>query len=188
MKKDVLRTIKNDMWDVRANKKYCQAEIKLRLREVEQRRKDALAEYEALPEDDFFRSYAFRTTNERFDRERIDVVKEVFDRYDNYQSYYLIYNDGSSVVITAEEILGGEPFPKMSGIVYAQMVSADDYMDTESGDLDFYTDESLQKCGYDYSVEDERKYQYELAIEFKFGTQWSKELHASHPEFVPMAI
>lgn len=188
MKKDVLRIIKNDMWDVLSNKKYLQAEIKVRLREIEGRRKEALAEYKDLPEDDFYRQYMFRSLNERYDRERIEVIGNLFEQWHNSQSYYLIYKDGSCVCITAEDILGGEKFPKVSDVVYAYMVSADDEMDTETGDLDFYTEERMEACDYDYDIEDERKWQYETAVEFKFGTEWSRKYQLAHPEFVPMSI
>lgn len=188
MKKDVLKVIKNDMWDTLSNKKYLQAEIKAALKDVEEQRKEALADYQDLPEEDSFRQYMFRSLNERYDRRRVEVIGNLFEQWHNCQSYYLIYKDGSSVCITAEDILGGEKFPKVSDVVYAYMISADDEMDTESGDLDFYTDERLEACDYDYDVEDERKWQYETAVEFKFGTEWSQQYKQAHPEFVPMSI
>ncbi len=188
MKKDILRFIKNDMWETRHNKKDVQAMLKVELAELEARRQEALAEYADLPESDWYRAYAFRTTNERYDQRRIEVIGRVIDQWHNDQSYHLIYKDGSVVCITAEEILSGEPFPKMSDIVYAELMSADDHMDTESGDLDFYSEERMEACGWDYEAEDERKWQYETAIQFKFGTEWSARWSQMHPEFVPMAI
>ena len=76
----------------------------------------------------------------------------------------------------------------MSDIVYAEMSSADDHMDTESGDLDWYTDERMEACGWDYDAEDERRWQYETAIQYKFQTVGSLRWRQEHPEFVPMAI
>lgn len=186
MKKDVLRYIKNDMWEVLSNKKYLQAEIKGKLKEIEERRKEALAEYKNLPEDDWYRQYAFRTTNEHFDSERVRAIFDLYERWHNNQSYYLIYKDGSCVCITAEDILGGEKFPKVSDVVYAYMMSADDELDTESGDLDFYSDERMEACDWDYSVEDERKEVYEMSIEVRFGTDCGKKYQQRHPEFVPV--
>ena len=188
MKRDVLRCIKNDMWETRHNKKDVQAMIKRELAELEARRKEALAEYADLPEDDWYRAYAFRTTNEAYDQRRIEVIGRVINQWHNDQSYHLIYKDGSVACITAEEILSGEPFPKMSDIVYAEMFSADDHMDTETGDLDWYSDERMEACDWNYEAEDERKWQYETAIQFKFGTEWSRTWKQAHPEFIPMEI
>ena len=112
----------------------------------------------------------------------------MYDRWHNDQMYHLIYKDGSEVVITAEEILSGEPFPKMSDIVYAEMSSADDHMDTETGNLYWYSDERMEACDWDYDVEGERVWQYETAIQYKFGTEWAKRYSRQHPEFIPMAI
>ena len=44
MKKDILRYIKNDMWETRHSKKDVQAMLKAELAELETRRKEALAE------------------------------------------------------------------------------------------------------------------------------------------------
>lgn len=188
MKRDILRFIKNDMWEVRHCKKDVQAQLKEALNELEARRKEALAEYAGLPEDDWYRAYAFRTTNERYDRERTEVVSRVYNQWHNDQSYHLIYKDGSVVCIHADEILSGEPFPKMSDIVYAEMSSADDHMDTETGDLHWYSDERMEACGWNYDAEDEAVWQYETAIQFKFGTEWSKRWSRLHPDFVPVEI
>ncbi len=188
MKRDILRLIKNDMWEVRHCKKDVQQQVKVELAELESRRKEALAEYAGLPEDDWYRAYAFRTTNERYDKLRLEVIGRVMYNWQNDQSYHLIYKDGSEVCITAEEILSGEPFPKMSDIVYAEMSTADDHMDTETGDLHWYSDESMEACGWNYDAEDERKWQYETAIQYKFGTEWSRRYSREHPDFVPMSI
>ena len=57
MKKDILRYIKNDMWEVRHCKKDVQAQLKQELAELEARRKEALADYVDLPEDDWYRVF-----------------------------------------------------------------------------------------------------------------------------------
>jgi len=188
MNKQTLRTIKNDMWDVLSNKKYVQASIKQLQKEIERERKEALEEYIGLPEDDWYRSYGFRITNEAYDRRLADAVDYLYSQWHNDQVYYLIYKDGSEVVISAEEILGGVKFPKVSDVVYAEMSSADDHMDTETGDLDWYSDAAMEACDYDYDAEDERKWQYETAIQYKFGTEWARRWQQSHPEFAPVAI
>lgn len=144
MKKNILRLIKNDMWEVRHCKKDVQAQLKAKLAELEAERKEALAEYAGLPEDDWYRAYAYRTTNEAYDRRRQDAISSVFNMWHNDQSYHLIYKDGSVVRISAEETLSGDPFPKMSDIVYAEVSSADDHMDTETGDLDWYNVERMK--------------------------------------------
>lgn len=188
MKRDILRLIKNDMWDIRGSKKYVRDDLKRKVADVESRRKEALAEYDHLPEDDWYRQYGYRTVNRNYDKLVQKAVEWVFDQYHNDQMYHLIYKDGSEVCITAEEILSGEPFPKMSDIVYAEMSTADDHMDTETGDLHWYSDESMEACGWNYDAEDERKWQYETAIQYKFGTEWSRRYSREHPDFVPMAI
>lgn len=188
MKKDILRYIKNDMWEVRHCKKDVQAMLKAELAELEARRKEALAENESLDVSDVSKAWFNRQTNETYDRRRQELISSVYDRWHNDQMYHLIYKDGSEVVITAEEILSGEPFPKMSNIVYAELSSADDHMDTETGDLHWYSDESMEASGWDYDAEDERVWQYETAIQFKFGTAWSQRYSRQNPEFVPMAV
>ncbi len=188
MLKDVLKTIKQDMKDVRSNKPYMQAVLKAELAELEARRKEALSEYADLPESDWYRGYAFRTTNEMYDQRRIEVIGRVIYQWHNDQSYHLIYKDGSVTCITAEEILSGEPFPKLSDIVYAEMSSADDHIDTETGDLHWYSDEHMEACDWNYEVEDDHKWQYETAIQYKFHTEWSIRWKAEHPDFVPQPI
>lgn len=188
MKKDVLRFIKNDMWEVRHNKRYLQASLKTRLAQIESDRKEALSENNQLGLNREVKMWSDLRTNEVYDRRRTAAIVDEYERWHNDQSYYLIYKDGSDVCITAEDILGGEPFPKMSDIVYAEMFSADDWMDTEVGDLDWYSDESLKNCDWNYEVEDERRWQYETAIQYKFGTAWSIRHHWQNPEFVPMEI
>lgn len=190
MKKDYLRAIKNDMWDVRSSKKWLQLSLKSKLKELEADRKAALDEHFASVEDreSWVSGYFARQINENYDRRRAELISSEYEAYHNNQTYQLIYKDGREVVISAEDILSGEPFPKMSDIVYAYLMSADDEMDTETGDLDFYSDERLKACDYDYEAEDDRRWQYETAIQFKFGTEWAEKYHRAHPEFVPAAI
>ena len=169
MKRDILKLIKNDMWETRHNKKYVQAMLKAQLAELEARRKEAIAENDDVADEEV-RGWFNRDVNRAYDRRRQELISSVYDFWHNDQMYHLIYKDGSEVVITAEEILSGEPFPKMSDIVYAEMSSADDHMDTETGDLYWYSDERMEACDWDYDVEGERVWQYETAIQFRFGT------------------
>ena len=170
MKRDILKLIKNDMWETRHNKKYVQAMLKAQLAELEARRKEAIAENDDVADEEV-RGWFNRDVNRAYDRRRQELISSVYDFWHNDQMYHLIYKDGSEVVITAEEILSGEPFPKMSDIVYAEMSSADDHMDTETGDLYWYSDERMEACDWDYDVEGERVWQYETAIQFRFGTE-----------------
>ncbi len=188
MKRDILKLIKNDMWYTRHDKKDVQAMLKAELAELEARRKEELDDNAALDVSPESLAYFNWQTNERYDRRRQELISSVYDRWHTDQMYHLIYKDGSEVVITAEEILSGEPFPKMSDIVYAEMSSADDHMDTETGDLYWYSDERMAACGGDYAAEDEAVWQYETAIQYKFGTEWAKRWSQKHPEFVPMEI
>ena len=187
MKRDILKLIKNDMWETRHNKKDVQAMLKAQLAELEARRKEAIAENDDVADEEV-RGWFNRDVNRTYDRRRQELISNVYDFWHNDQMYHLIYKDGSEVAITAEEILSGEPFPKMSDIVYAEMSSADDHMDTETGNLYWYSDERMEACDWDYEVEGERVWQYETAIQYKFGTEWSKRYSRVHPEFVPMEI
>ena len=187
MKRDILKLIKNDMWETRHNKKYVQAMLKAQLAELEARRKEAIAENDDVADEEV-RGWFNRDVNRAYDRRRQELISSVYDFWHNDQMYHLIYKDGSEVVITDEEILSGEPFPKMSDIVYAEMSSADDHMDTETGNLYWYSDERMEACDWDYDVEGERVWQYETAIQFRFGTEWAKRWNQKHPEFVPMEI
>ena len=187
MKRDILKLIKNDMWETRHNKKYVQAMLKAQLAELEARRKEAIAENDDVADEEV-RGWFNRDVNRAYDRRRQELISSVYDFWHNDQMYHLIYKDGSEVVITAEEILSGAQFPKMSDIVYAEMSSADDHMDTETGDLYWYSDERMEACDWDYDVEGERVWQYETAIQFRFGTEWAKRWNQKHPEFVPMEI
>ena len=187
MKKDILKIIKNDMWDTLSNKKHLQAHLKKLLAEVERQRKDDLAEHDGI-EDMNFRKWLNQQTNEIYDRRRREVIDEEYECWHNDQMYYLIYKDGSEVVISAEEIISGVKFPKVSDVVYAEMSSADDHMDTETGDLYWYSDERMKACDWNYDAEDEAIWQYETVIQYKFGTVWAKRWAQDHPEFVPIAI
>ena len=155
MKRDILKLIKNDMWETRHNKKYVQAMLKAQLAELEARRKEAIAENDDVADEEV-RGWFNRDVNRAYDRRRQELISSVYDFWHNDQMYHLIYKDGSEVVITAEEILSGEPFPKMSDIVYAEMSSADDHMDTETGDLYWYSDERMEACDWDYRSEERR--------------------------------
>lgn len=187
MKKDILKSIKNDMWAVLACKKQAQQQLKMEVAKLEAERQQALASHKDV--DDFGTRYWLdKMTNEAYDRQKTNVIQDVYDQWHNYQSYYLIYKDGSEVCISAEEIIAGMKFPKMSDIVYAEMSSADDHLDTESGELDWYSDERLEACGWDYAVEDERKFQYETAIQYKYKTEWARRWKESHPDFVPIKV
>ena len=188
MKRDILKLIKTDMWETRHCKKDIRDMLKYELAELEARRKEALADNAALGVSPESLAYFNRQTNETYDRRRQELIGQVIDRFHNDQMYHLIYKDGSEVCILAEEILSGMPFPKMSDIVYAEFSSADDHMDTETGDLDWYTDERMEACDWNYEVEDDRRWQYETAIQFKFGTEWSQQYSRKHPEFVPMEV
>ncbi len=187
MLKNVLKTIKVDMRETRSNKKYMQAMLKAELAKLEIRRQEALAENNDIADEDS-RSWLNRQVNKAYNSRRQDVINDVFSRWHNDQSYYLIYKDGSEVYITAEDILNGDPFPKMPDIVYAEMSSAYDHMDTETGDLHWYSDEHMESCDWNYEVEDERKWQYDTAIQFKYGTEWSRQWFSLHPDFVPQPI
>ena len=187
MKRDILKLIKNDMWETRHNKKDVQAMLKAQLAELEARRKEAIAENDDVADEEV-RGWFNRDVNRAYDRRRQELISNVYDFWHNDQMYHLIYKDGSEVAITAEEILSGEPFPKMSDIVYAEMSSADDHMDTETGNLYWYSDERMEACDWDYDVEGEAVWQFETALQFKFGTEWAQRWRQMHPEFVPVEI
>lgn len=188
MNKETLRYIKNDMWQTLYNKKDLQAVLKRKLKQVEAERKEALAENEGYGYDENSLAWFNERTNRIYNQRRIAVIENEYSQWHNDKSYYLIYKDGSCVCISAEEILGGEKFPKMSDIVYAMLQSADEIIDTEGGDVDWYSDAHMEACDWNYKVEDNRKWQYETAIEFKFGTEWAIKYRQNNPGFIPVEI
>lgn len=188
MLKDRLKAIKTDMRDVRSNKADCQCEVRCHLRELERERKRALAECERTYTDMGSRLCERDRINRKFDQLQEIEQDRILNRWHSDQQYYLIYADGSEAIISAEEILLGEKFPRITGIVYAELFSADDHFDTETGDLYWYSEERLQACGYDYEAENDSKWQYETAIQYKYRTEWSRSWSRAHPEFVPQEI
>ena len=188
MQKDRLNAIKKDMRDVRSSRSACQSELDRRLRELERERREALAENERCKASEAYRLCERDRIEKRFEQLRAVAADDVLSRWHDEQVYYLIYRDGSEAIISAEDILSGEKLPRLSGIAYAELSSADEHYDTETGDLDWYAEERLQACGYDYEAEDDRKWQYETAIQYKFSTFWSQRWRREHPDFVPQEI
>ena len=188
MLKDRLDAIKKDMRDVRSNRAACQSELGRHLRRLERERREALAENERSDIGEASRLCERDRIEKRFERLRAIAVDDIYSRWHNEQMYYLIYRDGSEAIVSAEDILAGEKLPRLTGIAYAELSSADDHFDTETGDLFWYSEERLQACGYDYNAEDDRKWQYETAIQYKFSTPWSQRWKKEHPDFVPQEI
>lgn len=188
MNRETLRYIKNDMWQTLYSKKDLRSVLKRKLKELEAEREKVLAENARYGYDEFTTAWYNMRTNANYDQRRAKLIENECSQWHNDQSYYLIYKDGSCVSILAEEILGGEKFPKMSDIVYAMLQSADEIIDTENGDVDWYSDAHMEACDWNYEAEDERKWQYETAIEFKFGTEWAAKYAKDNPGFVPAEI
>ena len=188
MLKAELKSIKNDLWEVLGNKKYVQSAIKQMKREIEAERKAELARYATITSDAWTLAYWKRQDDERYGRLLRERTDYIISQYHCDQSYHLIYKDGSEACVTAEEILSGEPFPKVSNIVYAELSSGYENYDTETGDLDFYSEEAMEACDGNYEAEDERRWQYDAAIEIKYGTEWGKRWTREHPDFVPVAL
>ena len=69
MKRDILKLIKNDMWETRHNKKYVQAMLKAQLAELEARRKEAIAENDDVADEEV-RGWFNRDVN-RADRKSV---------------------------------------------------------------------------------------------------------------------
>ena len=188
MLKDRLKAIKADMRDVRSNRAACRSELNYHLRRLERERREALAENKRCKASEAYRLFERDRIEKRFEQLRAIAADDILSRWHNEQVYYLIYRDGSEAIISAEDILVGENLPRLTGIAYAEMFSADEHFDTETGELDWYAEERLQACGYDYEAEDDRKWQYETAIQYKFSTPWSQRWQKEHPDFVPQEI
>ncbi len=188
MLKDRLKSIKADIRDVRSNRSACQSELNRRLRELERERRNALAENERSKASEACRLCERDRIEKRFAQLRMVAIDDIYSRWHDEQVYYLIYRDGSEVIISAEDILSGEKLPRLTGIAYAELSSANEHYDTETGDLFWYSDEHMQACGYDDEAEDDRKWQYETAIQYKFSTPWSQRWRKEHPDFVPQEI
>ena len=188
MLKNMLTAIKEDLKNVRSNRGFVQDEIKRKTREIEAGRKAELAENARTFDNPESLDFWTRKTNETFNSQLTKAISDIFARYHEDQSYHIIYKDGSEVCVTAEEILGGEPFPKLTGIVYAELSSGWENYDTETGNLDFYSEKAMEACDGDYDTEDERRWQYDAAIEIKYGTEWGTRWMWNHPDFVPVAL
>lgn len=182
MKKEILSFIKKDMCEVRSNRKLYKAQLKHELNELEIRRKDALAIYVGIPVSDDYGEYSLGYINDLYKSCRNRVIESVRNDFYNEQTYYIIYKDHTEVYITAEDILNGEKLPKFTDIVYAEIISADNHMDTETGEIEW------EKGPYDNFVADQIRWEYETAIQYKYGTEWSKRFGMLHPDYVPMEI
>jgi len=186
MLKDMLKTIKEDMRSVRSYRQDFQAELKEQLAEIETARKDALArdtEFAYDKNDKWHIACCNRETNKRYDSLKQKATEDIIWRYDNGQVYRFIYKDGSEAHISAREILNGAKLPRLSNIAYAEMSDADWHIDTETGELNWYSNEHMEACGWDEDVADESVFQYETAIEVKYGTEWGKRYSQEHPKF-----
>lgn len=143
MLKDRLKAIKADMRDVRGNRAACQGQVRQKLRELEQECREALMECARAYADEGCRLCEQDRINRRFDQLRDIAIGKIYNQWHNDQQYYLIYADGSDVVVSAEDILSGEKLPRLSGIVYAELSSVYDHFDTETGELSWYSEERL---------------------------------------------
>lgn len=96
-------------------------------------------------------------------------------QYDGENSYYLIYKDGSCVSIMDSDLISGEKRPKLTDIVYAMYSGPCDSWDTETGKLTWY-EGCITDGNFDFETEDQRKMDYENAIEIKYGTEYGKRI------------
>lgn len=174
MKKDYLKTIKDDITEVyRSNREYFRQEVKEALAEIEADHKEAMSRHAAVWGD----SPDYLAAEIYAERKR-ETYFRLVDDYSNGQFYYFIYKDGSAVTVTAEDLLtGGAKLPKLTNIAYALMEDADSWIDTEIGDLDAYFD----GVAPDEDLPDrlERLADYENSIEARFGTEYGLKLTAA---------
>ena len=151
--KELLKEIKSRIKDSHSSIPYIKAQIKKIEKAFAERIAEELATYS--------------------ERRMREAIFEEYSRWDGETHYYLIYKDGSCVCISDEDLISGDPMPKLTNIVYAHYQDGYDEMDTESGALHFYEGDEV-----DYEAEDERKEAYENAIEIKYGTEFGKRLVA----------
>ena len=183
MKRAVLKDIKEDLKFYKDQKK----ELREALDEVH---KDVQREYElaqakiALEPNTEKKLGLLETACVARKHEHTERIKKTYDVFYSDHEYTLIYADGTEVNLTALAIMRGEKFPKLSGIVYAIMYADGVFVDTEHGELDFFSDERMEKAGYGERVEVARQYDYLTAIRSKYITEWSLKYRAEHREFV----
>lgn len=176
MKQDYWKMIRENMREVRKLRDTCLREIRQESKEERRSYRQRMSE---VPEHDYSgyrKDQIYREYNNRLARLQDSILRQ----YNNDQVYYLIYRDGSDVTISAEDILLGEKFPKITDVVYAEMSSADDHVDTETGELDWISDSALDKYG-DYDSSYAAKDEYEIKIQFKYETEWARR----HSELNP---
>lgn len=165
--KELLREIKDRIKESHRDIPYIKAQIKKIEKEFAERMAEELATY-SDPDGYFAMQY-----KESMERRMRDAIFAEYSRWDGETHYYLIYKDGSCVCISDEDLISGDPMPKLTNIVYAYYQDGYDEMDTESGSLHFYEGDEV-----DYEAEDARKQAYEDAIEVKFGTEYGRRLMA----------
>lgn len=165
--KELLKEIKSRIKDSHSSIPYIKAQIKKIEKAFAERIAEELATY-SDPDEYFAVQY-----KARMERRMREAIFEEYSRWDGETHYYLIYKDGSCVCISDEDLISGDPMPKLTNIVYAHYQDGYDEMDTESGALHFYECDEV-----DYEAEDERKEAYENAIEIKYGTEFGKRLVA----------
>lgn len=181
MNRENLKLIKQDMKDLYSSSKYVQAELR-------EARKELKKEYDAEMKENKKICYPEhlwiwnKETDEKFKGIWIKTYDEIVTSYHNHQCYYFIYADGTEAIVQAEDLLTGDKMPKLSGIVYAEMESADDWIDTEVGDLDSYLEDE-DGCR-DFELQE----RYDISVQCKFNTAWSIRYRKNYPDFEPMQI
>ena len=165
--RELLKEIKERMKDSHKNVYYINKQIKKIEKEFAERAKEELATYS--DPDGYFAMQYKESMRVRLQR----AILDEYNRWDGETHYYLIYKDGSCVCTSDEDLISGDPMPKLTDIVYAHYQDGYDEMDTESGALHFYEGDDV-----DYEAEDARKQAYEDAIEVKYGTEYGRRLVA----------
>lgn len=161
MKRDILKEIKEMMKESHRNAALLAREAKNIEKEYKVKMKEEEKECDC-----FYWTYR----KQQIETEMLNKINNLYKSYDGETMYYIIYKDGSCIAISDEDLINNEKMPKLTDIVFASYNGPNDSWDTEIGELHWYEDVD------DYEAEDERKAEYENAIEIKYNTKYGKHL------------
>lgn len=179
--KKVLATIKQDMHEVLHNRTYFRADWRQEVKSFKADYKDDIKRINKEVDEDI-RDWRIDNLQKAYEKKAYDKYRYLIESYHNNQWFFLIYEDGTTESISAEEILEGSNLPRLSGILYAQEQTADDWFDTLNGDLEgkFEDEDGFYDC--------DLYQEYENSVEVACETDWSMGFLSRHPEWVPMDL
>jgi len=188
MIKENLNTIKERIKEIKDNRKLVKAIFKEEFNKLEKEKKHMINEYKKeYKNNEFYLDHMIRTAENIYQKKVSQMCNNTINNYSCEAGIYLIYKDGTDAYVLEDDLLTGyDEFPKITNIAYAEYSDGYEHYDTETGELDWYSDERMEQCDYEYEIEDENKFQYEMSIQCKFHTEYSEKYMIDNPNFVPI--